>query len=141
NSAHGDNHTIMMVAVPKNHALTMLLGGTVGFDAATAVVQNGQIILSSGDGINFSGGNYTSSLTASAIGNIEANGGGSALNFADGAVLDAGGYVSVAANENGDVLASNLTLNAGGNVFLSTAAGASILVDGTLAANAGGTAA
>ena len=32
NAAVGDNHSIYMVAVPKNQALTMLLGGTVGFD-------------------------------------------------------------------------------------------------------------
>ncbi len=49
-----DNHSIYMVAVPKNNALTMLLGGSIGFDAAAAgaVVQNGQIFLSSGFGFN-----------------------------------------------------------------------------------------
>ena len=45
NAAAGDNHTIYMAAVPKNQALTMLLGGTIGFDAGGADVQNGQIIL------------------------------------------------------------------------------------------------
>ena len=38
-----------MVAVPKNQALTMLLGGKVGFDDATsATVKNGAIFLASG---------------------------------------------------------------------------------------------
>jgi hypothetical protein len=44
-----DNHIIYAVAVPKNQAVTTLLGGTVGFDAATsATVENGEIILSAG---------------------------------------------------------------------------------------------
>ena len=141
----GDNHSIYMVAVPKNQALNMLLGGTVGFDTGNAEVQNGQIVLTAGAGdtdssITFSGGNFTSSVNASATGNIVANGGGSRLNFGADAVLDALGFVSVAANENGNVTASNLTLTAGGNVFLSTGAGSSIIVDGTLLAVAGGTA-
>src|SRR6185437_4550016 len=49
NATSADNHSIYMVAVPKNQALTMLLGGTVGFsDVQGATVQNGQIILSAG---------------------------------------------------------------------------------------------
>ncbi|MEO6224719.1 MAG: hypothetical protein ABIO80_02545 [Sphingomicrobium sp.] len=48
NIAASDNHTIYMAAVPKNQALTMLLGGTVGYDAANAGVINGEIVLSSG---------------------------------------------------------------------------------------------
>jgi len=50
NATATDRHTIYMVAVPKNQALTMLLGGSVGFAplATTAAVENGQIILSSG---------------------------------------------------------------------------------------------
>ena len=79
-------------------------------------------------------------MNTSATGNILANGGGSRLNFGADAVLDALGFVSVAANENGNVTATNLTLTAGGNVFLSTGAGSSIIVDGTLLAVAGGTA-
>ncbi|HEV2866486.1 MAG TPA: histidine kinase, partial [Allosphingosinicella sp.] len=45
----GDNQRIYMVAVPKNQAITALLSGNVGFDAATDVtVENGEIILSAG---------------------------------------------------------------------------------------------
>ena len=95
---------IYMVAVPKNDALTMLLsGGTVGFDQATsAQVQNGQIILSSGQGVSgtafagqalggaiggaasgitISGGHYTSTVTARGTGEVQANGGGGTLTF------------------------------------------------------------
>ena len=34
NVTSGDNHTIYMVAVPKNSAVEMLLSGTIGFDEA-----------------------------------------------------------------------------------------------------------
>ncbi|MDB5693194.1 MAG: hypothetical protein JWO81_2257, partial [Alphaproteobacteria bacterium] len=45
----GDNQRIYMVAVPKNAAITALLQGNVGFDAASsAAIQNGEIILSAG---------------------------------------------------------------------------------------------
>ncbi len=44
---------IYMVAVPKNLALTMLLGGTIGFDATSATELNGRIILSSGWAPNY----------------------------------------------------------------------------------------
>jgi filamentous hemagglutinin family protein len=54
NSSAADHHSIYMVAVNKNQALTMLLDGTIGFaPAATgASVENGQIVLSSGFSIN-----------------------------------------------------------------------------------------
>lgn len=47
---------IKMVAMPKNTALTMLLGGSIGFDAGTAVPDGGAVILASGwqDGANAS---------------------------------------------------------------------------------------
>src|SRR4051794_5864604 len=72
NGAAGDNHTIYMVAVPKNQALTMLLGGSIGFaPAATgATVKNGQIVLSSGFSMNDQGGNRSGSAEAGANGSI-----------------------------------------------------------------------
>jgi len=51
-SAAGDNHRIYMVAVPKNQAITMLLSGSVGFDAAvSASVENGEIVLAGGQNL------------------------------------------------------------------------------------------
>jgi hypothetical protein len=48
-SGEGDNHKIYMVAVPKNQAITMMLSGSAGFDAATSATgENGEIILSAG---------------------------------------------------------------------------------------------
>ena len=68
NAAAGDNHSVYMVAVPKNQALTMLLGGTVGFDATTAAIDNGQIILSAG--YNVSGSSFGSAANAGAPANL-----------------------------------------------------------------------
>ena len=45
--AAADRHRIYMVAVPKNDALTMLLGGNIGF-ATSASVVNGTVVLSAG---------------------------------------------------------------------------------------------
>jgi len=46
-----DRHRIYMVAVPKNQAITALLSGSVGFDAAaSATVENGEIVLTAGYG-------------------------------------------------------------------------------------------
>ncbi len=63
----GDNHTIYMVAVPKNSAIQMLLSGTIGFDeAVTAGVENGEIILRAGrwfDGTTNFASSYNSSMT------------------------------------------------------------------------------
>jgi filamentous hemagglutinin family protein len=42
------NHKIYMVAVPKNEALTMLLGGTIGYGASAAGYENGQVVLGAG---------------------------------------------------------------------------------------------
>jgi hypothetical protein len=45
----GDPHAIYMVAMPKNQAITAVLQGSVGFDAAAnAAIENGVIVLSAG---------------------------------------------------------------------------------------------
>ena len=51
-SGPASNHNIYMVAVPKNQALTMLLGGTIGFDVSAVQFDKGQIILSAGQGVS-----------------------------------------------------------------------------------------
>lgn len=51
--AADDNHKIYMVAIPKNTAISLLLRGSVGYDAASvAGVENGEIILSAGYNVN-----------------------------------------------------------------------------------------
>ena len=52
-----DAQAIYMVAVPKNTAITMLVGGSVGYDAAAvAGFENGKIVLSAGANVS-TGGN------------------------------------------------------------------------------------
>jgi filamentous hemagglutinin family protein len=86
-----DPHRIYMAAVPKNQAMTMLLGGNVGFDpAVSASIENGEIKLSAGwtpysdasgtgfqtfdtnsdAGIQISNGNFSSSVEAIANSDI-----------------------------------------------------------------------
>ena len=121
NSVLADDHSITMVAVPKNQALTMLLGGTIGFDAGDAEVQNGQIVLKSGDGITFTGGNVTSSLTATAAGSVFVK-----------------GNVDFETSASGD----SITINAAKNIEVNTDTGSLRIHDsanqvaGTLALNA-----
>ena len=56
---------IAMAAMPKNTAITMLVGGTVGYTpAATATVQNGTIVLSAGQDVVFGNITPTGSATA-----------------------------------------------------------------------------
>ena len=46
------NGTIVMAAMPKNTAITLLVGGAVGYTpAATATVQNGTVVLSAGQDV------------------------------------------------------------------------------------------
>ena len=138
NATSADNHSIYMVAVPRNQALTMLLSGNVGFsDVAGATVQNGQIILSAGynvtsgvgavpvDGlqlggafpsktasIDIQGGDFTSNVQGYATGSISATGGGGTLNFAHDLSLQGLVGASLIANS-GD------TISVGGNAAIS----------------------
>ena len=86
-----DNHTIYMVAVPKNQAVTMLLGGSIGFApaAAGATVANGQIYLFSGS--VFNGGGTSSGSPGTGSINIGAPGAttitSAVFGDADGSIL------------------------------------------------------
>lgn len=52
-SLDGEARTVAMVAVPKNNALTMLLGGTIGYQAAAVGIPEGSaIVLSAGSSQN-----------------------------------------------------------------------------------------
>jgi hypothetical protein len=153
NATAADNHKIYMVAVPKNQALAMLLGGTVGFDdAVSAQVKNGQILLSSGWGVHDSDGsgqltgsggrdasvaigpgNYTSDLTANAQGFAQAS--------ADTGNATFGGDLNLSSSRGSgaddvSLLASNGNLlSVAGNVNLSSSDGVdggdtSLIADG-----------
>jgi filamentous hemagglutinin family protein len=66
-ASQSNNHKVYLVAVPKNNAMTMLLGGTAGFDANVAGYENGQIVLSGGYNLNDAAGDlqrgYLSDIT------------------------------------------------------------------------------
>jgi filamentous hemagglutinin family protein len=136
NATAADNHSIYMVAVPKNSALTMLLeGGRVGFgDAVSADVRNGQIILSSGysvghddagnalfdglqlgssvggpaAGITIDGGKFSSSVNGAATGDILAQGSDGS---GTGGTLEFDGNLTLQG-----LLSSRLVANAGDTV-------------------------
>ncbi|MEO7277847.1 MAG: hypothetical protein ABIW33_07485, partial [Sphingomicrobium sp.] len=166
NAVAGDNHTIYMAAVPKNQALTMLLGGTIGYDAANAGVQNGEIILTAGgtreygdypgfyindlfsdSNISIADGDFTSSVLAIATSDIEAVASAGNLSFGDGLTLI--GYDSVhlgAAGGNGLTVSGDVALGTGepfygapGQVLVdSVGSGSSVLLSGNLTVYATG---
>jgi hypothetical protein len=126
------NGTIAMAAMPKNTAITMLVGGTVGYTpAATATVQNGTVVLSAG--YNITGGvastalpnqpdsniiigntNFTSSVFGSATSTLTASPTTpGTLAFSSNATLSAGGSVSIGAD-------SGETVTVGGDLVLVT---------------------
>tara|TARA_R100001244_G_scaffold39766_7_gene35893 strand:+ start:7505 stop:17986 length:10482 start_codon:yes stop_codon:yes gene_type:complete len=56
NTTNADAQAIYMVAVPKNDALTMLVGGALGYQAAaSAAVVNGNVVLSAGANVAATG--------------------------------------------------------------------------------------
>ena len=137
-----DNHRIYMVAVPKNQAITALLSGDVGFDAATDVtVENGAIILSAGynrilpgDFVDTStasaqdasflitGGTVTSDLTGFAVTDMFASGETASLAFEQD--------VSLFGGERARLFAANgETVTVGGDAVVS--ASRSISSDGS----------
>ena len=167
NVAASDNHTIYMAAVPKNQALTMLLGGTIGFDAGAADVENGQIILSAGatkryDGtfeyffvndaeadanIDFSTGEFTSAVNAFATSDITAVADDGSLSCGDGLRLTGFDSVELGATSGKALTVSGSTVigtgqpfsGAPGTVFVHTQGeGSSALLDGDLTIYASG---
>lgn len=136
-SAAADVQKIYMVAVPKNQALTMILGGTAGFaPAVSADVENGAIVLSAGHSIDDStdglvssfvpgtnaglmidGGNFTSDVRALANGLINAFASSSALTFAGDLSLQ-----SFSAATDGDIWlwTPGQALTIGGDLYAQT---------------------
>jgi filamentous hemagglutinin family protein len=125
NQAATDNHGIYMVAVPKHTALTMLLGGTVGFDdAVSADVENGAIYISSGAHVSqgdngpvfiaanapdsmmeIGSGTYTSSLTGYATGDASVLATGGSITFTQDLTLQSvNGIAELLASGTGNVL-------------------------------------
>ncbi|WP_157217300.1 hypothetical protein [Flavisphingomonas formosensis] len=129
----GDPHLVMMVAVPKNDAVTMLVGGNVGFEAASnASIENGVVVLSSGSNIRTFFDNYGDFQLG-----IDFNlgvGQNADLKLTDGTfssrvLAAATNDVSVAGNLN---FSKNLVINAGQDIHFEADAGKLIQVGGDL---------
>ncbi len=120
------NGRIVMAAMPKNSAITMLIGGTIGYTpAATAVVQNGTVVLSSGHDIVFGGSQFQPNSALPA--NITLTGG----TFSSEVFARASGSITGAPAVD-LTFTSNATLNAATAVSLTANAGRTITVGGGL---------
>jgi hypothetical protein len=160
-----DNHIIYAVAVPKNQAITTILRGQIGFDAATsATVENGEIILSAGYNVNgrtiatspvagslgasavLDSGSYTSDVRARAVTDASVRTLSSNASFAGDATLIGSQRAFIAA-ENGrtiSIMGTAAVSNARGDTFGADPAGSgsgSVPIFGseaTIQANGGG---
>ena len=140
-----DARGIYMVAVPKNTAISMLVGGTIGYQPAMAasLADNGSIILSAGAG-TVAGGSLASPTgqvdVANAVpgGNVVIDGAtftSSAEVFASNDVTLAPSSIAAGSDGRG---AYDLDVTAGGNIGLSLAGSDTISVDGDLTLTSGG---
>ncbi len=154
-----DEQAIYFVAVPKNDAITMLVGGSIGYDpASSASIRNGQIILTTGDRVE----RQTNNVFISGIGFVDVssntvdtsvNGGpagsvtiesveltSSTDIFAEGSITLQAGVTNAADNvtvDSGDGAATNLNLTAGDSVDVNVTANGRINVTGSLNLTAG----
>jgi len=143
-----DARGIYMVAVPKNTAISMLVGGTIGYQPAVAASlgDNGSIILSAGAGIAATGDVTTAAAqvdvaNAAAGGNVVLD----SVNFTSSAEVYASDSVTLAPGAASAISAGSdgrggydLSVTAGGGIALSLAGSAAISVDGDLTLKSGG---
>ncbi|MGH6658707.1 MAG: beta strand repeat-containing protein, partial [Sphingomicrobium sp.] len=161
----GDN--IYMVAVPKNLAMTMLLGGTIGFDATSATELNGQIVLSAGwapyyegsnlifqafspstknANIDIGPGTYTSNVIAIATQNVSAIADTGTINLAGDIIFQSSfGEVRLEASDGNSILvgdfaglyATDYQDDSGGTVIVEANSGGTIDIGGNLYVDTG----
>ncbi|MDZ4308632.1 hypothetical protein, partial [Allopontixanthobacter sp.] len=143
-----DARGIHMVAVPKNTAISMLVGGTVGYQpaAAASLGDNGSIILSAGAGIMATGDATNAAAqvdTANAVagGNVVLD----AVTFTSSADVYASDSVTLAPSGTNSILSGSdgrggydLDVTAGGNITMALTDAAVIDVSGNLTLSSGG---
>ncbi|MGB3378855.1 MAG: hypothetical protein WBA55_08810, partial [Allopontixanthobacter sediminis] len=143
-----DARGIYMVAVPKNTAISMLVGGTIGYQPAesASLADNGSIILSAGAGIAATGG---AANPAAAVDTVNAVPGGSVLvegaSFTSSAQIFASDAVNLTGSGTG-LLSSggdgredyDIDVNAGGDINLTLADDAVVDILGNLTFRSGG---
>ncbi len=93
-TATDPNHGVYLAAMPKNTAITMLVGGNLGFGAVSAGVVNNAVVLSSGVDL-VAGAPAGTAATPTALGtiNINANITGAATLFSSGVLARSTGTV------------------------------------------------
>ncbi len=107
----GDPQRIYMMAIPKNAAISMLVNGNIGYTpAATATVQNGEVILSAG--YDIVDGNVNLGEHAAPVGNGQAN-----MVIGETSNLPTSFSTRVIARASGNLLASPGTAINGPNVL------------------------
>ena len=146
---------VFMVAMPKNSALTMLLSGNVGYDAAASAVQSGSaVVLSAGydiaggvigarnvtgigeAGVSIGGGTWQPDVTGHATGNISVQP-GAAANFAN-VDLTAERAITLQSGAAGAIAATGtMDLKAGEAITVRADQGGSISVGGNMNLTAG----
>ena len=110
---------IYLVAVPKNQAITMLLGGTIGFDATSATELNGKVILLSGWYMDDSAGGEILQGQVGANGSIAIGGAQGAATFTSDVRAFSTTAIDVTASSGNVAFAGNVLLDS----FLSSTIG------------------
>ncbi|MCB2088119.1 MAG: hypothetical protein KDD98_04740, partial [Sphingomonadaceae bacterium] len=142
-----DNQAIYLVAVPKNDAITMLVGGDIGYQPAASASQgtNGEIILSAGANVSTRGSALNPQVTvdtANAVSNAGISFGAGQIN--SNLTAYASGDLNMVMT-NGDVLTSgsdalggySLDLTADGTLNFGAAATSSLDFAGDVTLRAG----
>ena len=141
-----DAQAIYMVAVPKNDALTMLVGGNLGYQpASSASIVNGQVVLSAGANVTTTGDQTNASFAfdktaADSDSNIQLQNvsfGSSVSTFATNGLSATASSVTDRIVSNNSVGSQDLLLEARNQLDINTTGGGSIDVNGDLTLRAG----
>ncbi|HWK40356.1 MAG TPA: hypothetical protein VNR60_00350 [Croceibacterium sp.] len=147
-----DAKQIAMVAVPKNDALTMLLSGTIGYQPAIDVTdEGGTVVLAAGftsanptefaanqlGSISIGDATFNNRVSAYATDGIDIQPLGGTTEFVNSTTLYAGNRVALAADAGGTISARNFTIYSarpgiGGTIDLTASEGGSISSDGAM---------
>ncbi len=128
---NSDKHHIYMVGVPKNQAMTMLLGGSIGHQlASSAFVEDSKIILSAGG--NVSASSFSDTVDKSVDPGMDANISISGANFTGGIEAFSNNRIDLSATFGNDVTQnlqsafSQLSFTSGDSIGISATGGGNI---------------